>query len=100
MATLGPDEWPKTLDEAVARLLSVLSEESKQVVRETSEADLIRFHFSWGQGIRNDFGLWRGNRELLASCGHVHPDDASMVIIKAVWKRLREAEPDNSSERR
>lgn len=88
---LGPEEWPKSLDDAVTHLLNVLDDESKQAVRDTVESDLIRFHFPWGQGIRNEFGLWRGNRELLESCGAERPDDASMVIIKAVWRRLREA---------
>jgi hypothetical protein len=94
MALLGPDEWPKTVDEAVERLLAILDDESKRRLRDTAEKDLILYHFGWGQGLRNDFGLWRGNSELLASCGCAHPDSASMVIIKAVWKRLQEsAEP-------
>jgi hypothetical protein len=60
---------PTTLDEAVAHLVSVLSEEDKATVRDTPEDDLIRFHHGWGTGIRNGFGLWGGNPELLASCG-------------------------------
>jgi hypothetical protein len=89
MAILGPDEWPKTVEEAVDRLLRDLKEEDRQRVRDTPEDGLIRFHHGWGTGIRNAYGLWRGNRELLASCGGGHPDDASMVIIRAVWRRLR-----------
>jgi hypothetical protein len=59
-------------------------------VRGTPRGDLIRFHHGWGTGIRNAFGLWGGNRALLDSCGGGHPDDASMVIIEAVWKHLHE----------
>ncbi|MBY0461171.1 MAG: hypothetical protein K2V38_27935 [Gemmataceae bacterium] len=82
---------PKTLDEAVVHLLSVLSDESKARVRGTLERDLILFHHGWGTGIRNDLGLWGRNPELLASCGSPHPDDASMVIIRAVWRALQNA---------
>jgi len=55
------------------------------------EEQLIRFHHGWGTGIRNEFGLWKGNKELLADCHAEHPDDASMVIIQAVWERLQKA---------
>lgn len=89
-----PSTWPLTLDAAVEELLSRMSEADKQTVRDTPEDDLIQFHFPWGMGIRNEFGLWRGNTSLLASCGASHPDDASTVIIRAVWQRLQDAEQD------
>jgi hypothetical protein len=50
---------------------------------------LIELHHGWGTGIRNGFGLWRGNTGLQASCAKEHPDDCSMVIIEAVWEALR-----------
>jgi hypothetical protein len=90
--TQGPpteEDWPATIEEAVDRLLPSISDEDKAIVRDTAEEDLIRFHHGWGTGIRNAFGLWRGNRALLASTGASHPDDASMKIICAVWARLQ-----------
>ena len=81
--------WPKTVDEAVTRILSTMPEKDRKVVRETAKDDLIRFHHGWGTGIRNSFGLWRGNTALLEDTKEKHPDDASMVIIEAVWARLR-----------
>lgn len=41
-------------------------------------------------GIRNAYGLWGGNQELIISAcgGRGQPDDASMRIIEAVWRRL------------
>ena len=86
------ENWPKTLDAAVIEIVSLLSDEGKKTVRETRKRDLIRFHHGWGTGIRNEFGLWRGNRELLESaCGGkpCHPDNASMIIIESVWKALQ-----------
>src|SRR5262245_24625680 len=68
---------PRTLDAAVTRLLAQMSDDDKKLVRETKEGDLIRFHLGWGMGIRNEFGLWGGNDELIRSaCGGelCHPD--------------------------
>lgn len=84
------DDWPTSLDEAVERLLAALSENEKQLLRSISKEEVIRFHHSWGAGIRNDFGLWSGNRALLRSCGETFPDQASLVIMEAVWQRVHD----------
>lgn len=81
--------WPKTVDEAVTRILSTMPAEDRKTVRETPKDKLIMFHHGWGTGIRNSFGLWRGNEALMKDCKADHPDDASMVIIEAVWARLQ-----------
>jgi len=83
---------PRTLQEATALLISEFPAADREYVLGMPEQDLIQFHFSWGVGIRNGLGLWRGNKELLRSCGSVrmHPDEASGVIIHAVWKTLRD----------
>ena len=88
---LPPEKCPTTLSDAVTYITERLSEDDKRVVRETKKQDLIRFHHGWGTGIRNGFGLWRGNDKLIQSaCGKpCHPDDASMVIIEAVWVALQ-----------
>lgn len=88
-------DWPQTVDEAVERILQGMSDADKQLLRSTPKDDLIQFHFGWGMGIRNNFGLWGGNASLMRSCAaasgqaFMHPDDASMVIIEAVWRWLR-----------
>lgn len=87
--TLVRASWPSTLDQAVARLIDDMDDADKKMVRDTKKGDLILFHHGWGTGIRNEFGLWRGNTNLLADCHAEHPDDASMVIIEAVWRRLQ-----------
>ena len=81
--------WPKTINEAVTRLLAEMTDEDKAHVRGRKKEDLILFHHDWGMGIRNDFGLWKGNTNLIADCHAKHPDNASMVIIEAVWQRLQ-----------
>jgi hypothetical protein len=89
------NDWPRTVDEAVDRLISVLSDENKQVIRDNTEGNLIDYHFGLGMYIRNQFGLWAGNKALLESCvaqrGHAlvsHPDYASAIIIEALRRRL------------
>ena len=80
---------PKTVDEAVTRLISVLDNEHKQAIAMMQEDDLINLHFSLGIEIRNAFGLHDQDSPLLKSLGYfVHPDDVSMVIINALWKKL------------
>jgi hypothetical protein len=81
--------WPITLDQAVTRLLDDMDDAEKKAVRDTKKEDLILFHHGLGTGIRNEFGLWRGNTNLLADCHSENPDGASMVIINAVWQRLQ-----------
>lgn len=80
---------PCTIEQAVTSILATMSVEDKQKVRATKKDDLIQYHHGWGTAIRNGLGLWRGNGELLADCKAGHPDDASMVIIEAVWERLQ-----------
>jgi len=83
--------WPTTIDQAVDRILANLTAVEKAAIRRTPVADLDLLHFSLGAAVRNECGLWDGNTALLASCGSpdMHPDSASVVIIKAVWERLR-----------
>ena len=87
--TLVRASWPSNLDQAVARLIDGMDDADKKMLRDTKKGDLVLFHHGWGTGIRNEFGLWRGNTNLLADCHAEHPDDASTVIIDAVWRRLQ-----------
>lgn len=92
--------WPTTVDEAARRIVAELDDESKALVRAMKKDQLIQFHLGWGMGIRNSFGLWRGNVKLIESCGkgrRLHPDECSMIIIEAVWALLQDPS-DLSSE--
>lgn len=86
------DAWPSSVEEAARHIAGKLDDESKARVQSTKVEDLILYHHGWGTGIRNSLGLWRGNEKLLKSCGQgkvIHPDECSMIIIKAVWKLLQ-----------
>ena len=89
------EELPRTVKDAVSNIISDMSYEDKLLVKTTKKNDLIKFHHGWGTNIRNGFGLWGGNKELLKDAGKEHPDDASMVIIEAVWKELQSTSLDS-----
>ena len=81
----------KTISEAVEQLIRSLDKSDLEEIREISEAGLPLLHFGQGQYIRNQFGLWQGNSELLKVCGseEMHADHASAVIIMHLWLRLQ-----------
>jgi hypothetical protein len=81
-------QHPKSVAEAVDRLMTILDNEQKATIGAVSENDLIELHFGLGLAIRNGFGLHDQGSELLASCGAVNPDDASATIIKALWYQI------------
>ena len=86
-------QYPKSIEEDVQLLLSVLSEKDRQAIRTMAEEDLPSLHLSLGNYIRNGFGLWGNNEQLLKACCPddflQDADDASGVIIKALWWRLQ-----------
>jgi hypothetical protein len=88
-------EKPKTVDEAVNRLMSEMSLKDLNTVAKMHEDDLIDLHFTVGMWIRNNF-VYPRNDKLLESCREVSGDkylhfaQIHMVIIQALWKRLQE----------
>ena len=96
-----PNKHPQSVAEAVSALLAQIKPEDKEQIRRMKQKDLMALHFTLGMYIRNNFGLWQGNRLLLADCGNVHQDDASGVIIEALWRTLqKQAEPALPAQRR
>ena len=87
-------QQPETVKEAVERLVSEVPLKDKTAIANMDEDDLINLHFSLGLSIRNKF-FYPKNEDLLESCRFVsqdkylHWDQASSVIIKELWKKLR-----------
>ena len=81
--------YPDTMDAAVEYLRRTLPRRTLDEIRAMPKKELGQCHFGLGIWIRNNLGLWTTNTALLAATGKKHPDDASMVIIKALWKYLR-----------
>jgi hypothetical protein len=99
--------YPLTVEEAVDSLHANISlNDEIRLAATLTEDDLSNFHFSLGHYIRNEFGLWSGNHALLESCRimagkqDLHVDDASSVIIKALWVRLKKEDRLNIIESR
>ena len=96
-----PSLWPKTIDDAIERVIASMSEKEKSELGNSPEKELINFHFGLGWVIRNEFGLYQGNDALLKACARSRfntfeslifmndPDEASGFIIEEVWKRLK-----------
>jgi hypothetical protein len=66
-----------------------MTTQEKQAFKNVSEEDIIMCHFGWAVNMRNEFGMWEGNEDLIRSCQAHNPDDASMPIVKAVWEMLK-----------
>ena len=88
-------QWLATIDEADGVVIATLSDDDKARIAATSKPDLIGLQFGLGTWIRNNLGLWHGNERLMqATMMHdpsIDADDASMVIVEAVWRRLPSA---------
>jgi len=86
-------QYPKTIQTAVEVLLAELPEKDREAIRIMAEDQLFSLHLNLGNHIRNGFGLWEGNEELLKACCHDTflrgADGASMVIINALWWKLQ-----------
>ena len=88
--------FPKTLNEAVERLMSTMPMKEKSVMAKTEENRLASLSPALRRYIGDNFGLFSGNKELLQSCRYMAKkyelsgEEACMLIIKELWRRLRE----------
>lgn len=86
---------PNTINQAVILLVSYLSSTDKRKISKLNEENLSNLNFSLGWFIKNEFKLIT-NDPLIESCrtisggNSVYADEASFIIIKALWKRLQE----------
>jgi hypothetical protein len=93
---------PRTVVEAFDRIAVKLSHEDRTNIAEVPADSLYILHYDLGKFIRNEVGLWSDNIPLLLDCQRlkegqtpdtptpIHPDDASTVIVEALWRRLRD----------
>ena len=90
-----PESLPETVDEAVEQLISDIPLKDKAIIANMTETELDGLSPTLGTDIRTGFRLWTENEPLLESCRLVsgqkdlHPDSASQMIIRELWKRLR-----------
>ena len=87
---------PKTVDEAVKKVISDLDLKDKIKIANMDLSDVLDARSDIHVYFNKFFGLWSGNTELLASCrsiskGDVYrEDDVTRVVLKALWEKLKE----------
>ncbi|KPK25013.1 MAG: hypothetical protein AMJ70_00210 [Dehalococcoidia bacterium SG8_51_3] len=88
--------YPRTVDQAVERLISDLSLKDRVYVANLAREDLYLIHISLRSHIGQELGLWSGNKDLIESCRvmsgspELRADQCPAVILEALWKKLRE----------
>ena len=86
---------PKTVDEAVDRLMSLLDSRDKLKIANIKSDDGIGVDADLHRYFKKAFNVWHGNKDLLADCRFVSKksirseNEAEFVIIKMLWERLR-----------
>ena len=87
--------FPKTVEEAVDRLISELDLKDKLKIANMKFDDSVNFEANIHKYFKNAFDVWHGNKDLLADCRTVSEkpirdeNEAEFVIIKTLWERLR-----------
>jgi hypothetical protein len=89
-------DLPRTVEEAVDRLTQQLPLKDKVEIAKMEEKGLVQLHPTLSAYVRDKFELWSSNRDLMESCRRIsgqqaiHPDDASALIVRELWRRLKE----------
>jgi len=87
---------PKTVDEAVDRLIEDLDLSDKVEIANMNLDELVNLHPHLHVYFKNAFGLWSGNTELIESCRAISKEpvrdenDATSVILGILFKKLYE----------
>lgn len=83
---------PRSVTQVVDRIVKGIRPELRKTLLKAKREDLVQFQHGWGTGIRNALCLAAGNNDQLlrSACDGklCHPEEASMVIMEAVWDRL------------
>jgi hypothetical protein len=91
-----PEPPPKTVQEAIQKLMNELPLKQKTTIANMAEDELMHLNTLLGRYILDKFGLWSGNEELVESCSAFadyplhNEDDAAAIIIKELWHQLRQ----------
>ena len=87
---------PKTFEEALNFLLSILDKDTMEIFANRSKIDLQHYHRTAGALIRKEFKLTSGNDALIESCRkysgqpNLDGEGASRVILEALWESLNQ----------
>lgn len=74
-----------TVPEMADCVINEFTQQDREDFLALERDELIHFHHSTGQDIRNAFGLWiAGNPSVLCDA-----DDTSMEVLELIWKKLK-----------
>ena len=88
--------YPRTVEDAVDRLLSELPLKAKTHIAKLEIYELKMLYPTLGEHIKKEYGLKLKNGELMKDCRFllngkaIDEDVAAELIIKEMWKKLRE----------
>jgi hypothetical protein len=98
--TFQPKTLPRTVEEVVELLYKDLPLRDRIVMSKLSEEELdSSVYLALAKSMRREFGLFNENEHLIASCrsymGREYDsyEDPAMVIIKELWKKVRQSHP-------
>ena len=86
---------PKTVDEAVDRLISELPLKDRVAIANMNRSELPVLYSTYVTRIREEYGFVTGNEELMESCRIVSGDErfdmskGPTLIIDLMWARLK-----------
>ncbi len=86
---------PRNVGEAVRRLKKVLPLKDRAIIANLQPEEVDHLGTGLTDYIKQDFGLYTGNTELLQSCAELGrlirplPDEACAVILRALWRDLQ-----------
>ncbi len=89
------DYWPRTIDEAIDKLILKYSGEDLKMIKTMDWIEFNNKYNSYGsiaQWIRNYFGLYRGNYDLLLDCDtkEANADNVSSIIVYKLWEKIKD----------
>jgi hypothetical protein len=86
---------PKDIDEAIQAAILLLGDATEDFkTMPDGDSAAGAYHFSLGQYIRNEWGLWLKDpsdlKNQMHGIGVYHPDDMSQVILASAWRTLND----------
>jgi hypothetical protein len=91
-----PEGYPYSVEEAVARLKSVLTLKDRAHLANIQAGELDHMRTGLSEYIKQKFGLYAGNAPLMKSCANIgkreNPlvEEACAIILRALWKDLQQ----------
>ena len=81
---------PKDLDDCFAELKRIVPKDQIDKMKNGTEDDMSKYHFSLGMWLRNNWGLRKGSQlsKWFNEKGIGHPDDMSGIILDSFWRHL------------